>query len=100
MYQIKIHPLVIKEDFKKITKKDQSVILKTIYKKLGKSPEDYGAPLRHGLKGYWKLKISDYRVVYKIEKKQIEVMVLKVGMSRDEEAYNQMLKRLKKLLTK
>ena len=97
MWKIKIHHLVRDEDFKKISKKDQSIILKTIYKKLGTSPEKYSAPLRHNLKGYWKLKISGYRVIYKIEKKEIKILVLKAGIRRDEEVYKEMLKRLKKL---
>ncbi|MCK4336822.1 MAG: type II toxin-antitoxin system RelE/ParE family toxin [Candidatus Aminicenantes bacterium] len=97
MWKIKVHHLVVHEDFKKINKKDQSIILKTIYKKLGTSPQEYGSPLRHELKGYWKLKISDYRAVYKIEKEKIRVLVLKAGMRRDEEIYKEMLKRLKKL---
>ena len=73
MWKVKIHHLVIDEDFKKISKKDRSIIIKTIYKKLGSSPEEYGSPLRHVLKGYWKLKISDYRVIYRIEKKEVKV---------------------------
>ncbi|MCK5580828.1 MAG: type II toxin-antitoxin system RelE/ParE family toxin [Candidatus Omnitrophica bacterium] len=97
MWQIKIHPLVVSEDFKKINKKNQSVILKTIYKKLSASPEQFGVPLRSNLKGYRKLKISDYRVIYEVKKKEIKILVLKVGMRRDEEVYKEMLNRLKKL---
>ena len=96
MWKIKVHHLVVHEDFQKINKKDQSIILKTIYKKLGTSPQEYGSPFHHELKGYWKLKISDYRAVYKIEKEKIRVLVLKIGMRRDEEVYKEMLKRLKK----
>ncbi|MBU4304356.1 MAG: type II toxin-antitoxin system RelE/ParE family toxin [Candidatus Omnitrophica bacterium] len=97
MWQIKIHPLVLNEDFKKISEHDRSIILKTIHKKLCISPEKYGSPLRSGLKGYWKLKISHYRVVYKIDKNEIKVLVLKIGMRRDEEAYKEMLLRIRKL---
>lgn len=97
MWRIKVHRLVVHEDFKKINKKDKSIILKTIYKKLSTSPQEYGSPLRYEVKGYWKLKISDYRVIYKIEKKEVKILVLKVGMRRDEEVYKEMLKRLKKL---
>lgn len=96
MWKIKIHHLVIDKDFKKIDKKDRSVILKTIYKKLSRSHKEYGTPLRYELKGLWKLKISDYRVVYKIENREVKVLVLKVGMRRDEEVYREMLNRLKK----
>ena len=97
MWKIKIHHLVLKEDFKKIDRHDQSIILKTIYKKLSIEPGKYGAPLRSNLKGYWKLKISHYRVVYRIEKKLVQVLVLKVGMRRDEEVYKEMVRRIKKI---
>ena len=97
MWQIKIHRFVLDEDFKKINKKDQSIILKTIYKKLSMAPKEYGAPLRHELHGLWKLKISGYRVVYKIEDDKVQIVVVKVGIRRDKEVYNQMIKRLKKI---
>ena len=97
MWQIKIHHLVLDEDFKKINKHDRSVIIKTIYKKLSIAPEEYGSPLRSELKGYWKLKISHYRVVYKIEKETIKVLILKVGIRRDEKVYKEMFLRIKNL---
>lgn len=97
MWKINIHRLVIEEDFKKISKHDCSITLKTIYKKLSHFPKKYGSPLRLDLKGYWKLKISNYRVVYKIEQDEIRVLVLKVGMRRDEKIYKEMLSRLKKI---
>jgi len=97
MWQIKIHNLVLKEDFKKIDPPTQKLILKTIFKKLSIDPEGYGEKLKYGLKGYWKLKISDYRVIYRIEKDRILVLILKVGMRRDETVYREMLSRLSKL---
>lgn len=97
MWNVKIHRLVLDEDFRRIPKKDQSVILKTVYKKLGTAPQEYGAPLRHELKGYWKLKISNYRVVYTIEDDKVQVIVVKVGIRRDKEVYKQMISQLKKI---
>ncbi len=97
MWKIKIHRLVIEEDLKKINKKNRIIILKTIYKKLTVAPEKYGSPLRNPLEGYWKLKISHYRVIYRIEKSTIKVLVLKVGMRRDAEVYKEMLQRIKKI---
>lgn len=96
MWQIKIHRLVVDEDFKKISKKDRATILKTIYKKLSSDPERYGSPLRSELKGYWKIKISHYRIIYRIEKTAVKVLVLKVGMRRDEKVYREMLQRINK----
>ncbi|MBU0467484.1 MAG: type II toxin-antitoxin system RelE/ParE family toxin [Candidatus Omnitrophica bacterium] len=97
MWRIRIHKLVLEEDLKKIPQKDRSKIIKTIYKKLSFSPKDYGSPLKYQLKGLWKLRIEDYRVVYRIEDKQILVLVLKVGMRRDEKVYKEMISRIKKI---
>lgn len=97
MWKIKIHHLVIKENLEKINKKNRTIILKTIYKKLTIVPEKYGSPLRNPLKGYWKLKISHYRVIYRIEKSTIKVLMLKVGIRRDAEVYKEMLQRIKKI---
>jgi mRNA interferase RelE/StbE len=30
------------------------------------APERYGVPLTGSLRGYWKLRVGDYRVVFKI----------------------------------
>ena len=38
MWQVKVHRLVIEEDFEKISEKQCSEILKTIFKKLGTNP--------------------------------------------------------------
>ena len=96
MWQIKIHRLVVEKDFKKIGKHNHLLILKAIYKKLSIAPEKYGSPLRGNLKGYWKLRVSDYRVIYKIEKQTVKVLVLKVGIRRDKEVYREMLRRMEK----
>ncbi|MEK7449060.1 MAG: type II toxin-antitoxin system RelE/ParE family toxin [Planctomycetota bacterium] len=97
MRQVKIHRLVVDEDFKKVDHSDRSVILKATYKKLSIASEKYGSPLRGELKGYWKLKILHYRVVYRIEKDTVQVLVLKVSLRRDEAVYKEMLLRLRKL---
>ncbi len=97
MWKIKIHKLVTKEDFKKIDRKEQTGILKAIYKKLSLAPKKYGTPLKKPLQGYWKLRVASYRVIYRIEKDIIEVLVLKVGIRRDEEVYKEMFNRLKKI---
>ncbi len=96
MWKVRIHRLVVEKDFKKIDKKDRILILKTIYKKLTVAPEKYGFLLRTPLKGYWRLRISHYRVVYRIEKNTVKVLVLKVGIRRDDEVYKKILQRIKK----
>ena len=97
MWQIKIHRLVIEEDFKRIDSSRQSYILRTIRKKLSLNPEVYGKPLRGEFKGYWRLSVGDFRVVYRIIKNKILVLVIKVGIRRDAKVYEELFFRLRKL---
>jgi mRNA interferase RelE/StbE len=46
-------------------------IRKAIGTRLMIAPEEYGEPLRRTLKGYWKLRVGDYRVVFKVEGDEI-----------------------------
>ena len=52
-------------------------------------PVRYGEPLRRSLRGYRKLRVGDYRIIYKIEEKNI--IVFKIGHRR--EVYFHVLKR-------
>ena len=97
VWKIKIHRLVLSEDFDSISHPDQKIILKDIRKKLTLDPKAYGEPLVRELKGYWRLRVKDYRVIYKIKEDRVEVLVIKAGIRRDEEVYKKVLPRLKKL---
>jgi len=94
VFDILIDELVFKKDFKKIDRPDQRRILKTIRKKLATKPKEFGKPLRGELKGYWKLRIGKYRVIYEIEEEKILVYVIMVGYRRDEESYKKAIIRL------
>ena len=97
MWNVVIHKLVLTEDFKKIDRSSRRLILKSIYKKLTKDPESYGSPLREGYKGYWKLRVAHYRVIYRVVKDKVMVLVIKVGIRRDDKIYNDLLHRLKRI---
>lgn len=96
-WRITIHRLVIEEDLKNLAGADQSIILKAIRKKLSVDPQAYGKPLTGAYKGYWRLRVQDYRVIYRIKAAAIEVVVVKVGIRRDDEVYRRFAARLEKL---
>ncbi len=51
--------------------------LKTaIRDRLMTEPALYGKPLRATLKGYWKLRVGDYRVVYLIHCEEVIILVV------------------------
>jgi mRNA interferase RelE/StbE len=94
-YEVLIDELVLKDDFKGIELHHQRKIIKAIRERLRMEPEKYGKPLRGDLKGYWKLRVGEYRVIYEILKEQVVVYVIKVGLRRNEEVYRSVLKRLR-----
>lgn len=98
MFKVEIHPLVFKEDFKKIDRPQQQKIIKAVRKKLTLEPERYGKRLSGELSEYWRLRVGDYRVIYRIKKNIVTVTVIKVGIRRDFEVYQDLVNRLRKVL--
>ena len=48
-----------------------------IVKRLMTEPALYGKPLRATLKGYWKLRVGDYRVVYCVHDSDVVIYVVR-----------------------
>lgn len=96
-YKIKLHSAVVHEDSKRFDPVTKEKIKKKCIELLSYHPEEAGEPLLGPLKQYRKLKVfSDYRVVYRIEREEVIVLILAVGIRRDAEVYELALKRLKK----
>jgi mRNA interferase RelE/StbE len=72
-YTISYHHLVKSEDIPKLDNAVKTRIRKAIETRLMIAPEEYGEPLKRTLKGYWKLRVGDYRVVFKVEGDEITV---------------------------
>jgi len=43
------------------------------------NPEQFGKPLRGELKGFWRYRVRDYRILCRLEKKILIVIVVAVG---------------------
>lgn len=65
-FTLRYHPTVRTKDLPLIDPKMKARIRKAIEERLQTAPHAYGKPLRKSLKGYWKLRVSDYRIVFKI----------------------------------
>lgn len=50
-------------------------------------PDKSGNPLRKGLHGCRRIRVGDTRIVYRVDGKAIEVLIVAVGARRDEEIY-------------
>ncbi|MFH1979094.1 MAG: type II toxin-antitoxin system RelE/ParE family toxin [Patescibacteria group bacterium] len=75
-FEIEYHQSVVKNDISKLSSEWKKKIRQTIEHKLSEEPEIYGKPLRGSLKGYWKLRVSDYRVIFRIEKRVVKIFLI------------------------
>ncbi len=75
-FEIIYHPLVVTDDIPKLSQEWKTKIQKAIEERLTIHPETYGKPLRRSLKGYRKLRVGDYRVIFLLEKNTVKILVI------------------------
>ena len=89
-FKLIYHADVKKVDLPKIDMKNRSMIKKAIQERLATQPEVFGRPLQRTLKGYWKLRVGEYRVVFKI----LENDILVLGIIHRKDVYQRVKKRI------
>lgn len=67
---------VVKEDIPKLSQAIKQQIQRAIETKLITYPEHFGKPLRRSLKGYRKLRVGDYRVIFRIDGSVVKIFVI------------------------
>lgn len=75
-YVLIYHPDVFKQDLPRIPRNIKDTIRKAIETRLLVAPEIMGDPLRQSLKGHRKLRVGDYRVIYRLEKEDIIILII------------------------
>lgn len=75
-FVIEYHEKVVREDIPDLSSTWKQKIKKAIENKLTSRPEIFGKPLRQSLKGYRKLRVGDYRVIFRIEAKKIKIFTI------------------------
>ncbi len=88
-FQLRYHPDVKSVDIPLLDAKLQVRIKKAIESRLMTAPHLYGEPLRKTLRGYWKLRVGDYRVVFKIVDGEVWVL----GIIHRKRVYKEIEKR-------
>lgn len=74
-YTLRYHPRV-SDDLKAITAQAKTRIARAIESRLTSAPEHYGVPLTGTLKGYRKLRVGDYRVVFRLDRSEVTVLAI------------------------
>jgi mRNA interferase RelE/StbE len=89
-FDLRYHRDVRDIDIPKLNETLKKRIKKAIEERLLISPHQYGEPLRKTLKGYWKLRVGDYRVVYKVVGNEVRIFAI---INR-KDAYTKVIKRI------
>ncbi len=76
-YKIKYHEKVVSEDIKSLWNKEKNIIKSAIEDKLSSRPEIFWLRLRKSLKWYLKLRVWNYRVIFKINNNSIKIFAIK-----------------------
>ena len=89
-FEIRYHPDVKNVDLPLIDAQIQKRIKRAIETRLMTEPHQYGKPLQKTLKGYWKLRVGDYRIVFKIIGYEIYIL----GIIHRKKVYEKIGKRI------
>jgi mRNA interferase RelE/StbE len=73
-FTVKYHPDVREVDLPRINVKMRERIRRAIESRLMTAPQEYGLPLRKSLGGYWKLRVGDFRIVFKVQGEVVYVL--------------------------
>ena len=84
MWRIEFRPSARKE-FKKINSTDRKKILLYLRDRVFSSddPRSFGKPLKGSLKGFWRYRVGDYRLICEIEGDEFTVFILRVAHRKD-----------------
>ncbi len=78
MFVIRFEINVTKNDIPALDESIKSQIKKAIDEKLKIDPIAFGKPLRYSLKGQRRIRVGDYRIIYRIEMHNKTVVILAI----------------------
>jgi addiction module RelE/StbE family toxin len=82
-YQIRYLDEVVQKHIPALSTDAKKLIKRAIEERLMVDPIGFGKPLRYSLKGHRRLRVSDYRVVYRIEPETNTVIVVAIKHRKD-----------------
>jgi len=80
-YNIKLAEIVVKEQIPSIPKPIRQQIKRAIEERLTQEPVKLGKPLKYSLFGLRRLRVGDWRIIYRINGNDVEIV--KIGNRKD-----------------
>jgi mRNA interferase RelE/StbE len=81
-YRVEYLESVVREDIPKLSKDVRARIRRAIEQTLATHPVEFGKPLRYSFKGARRLRVDDWRVIYRIEPPDV-VLIVKIGHRKE-----------------
>lgn len=82
-YQISYQEEVVKKHIPDLPYSMRILIKRAIEERLMVDPIGLGKPLRYSLKGHRRLRVGDYRIVYRIEIQTYTVVIIAIKHRKD-----------------
>ena len=83
LWAVEYLDVVVEEDIPRLAPSARRLIKEAIEQRLMLDPVAFGKPLRYSLKGHRRLRIADYRVVYRIDAAQHKVIIVAIKHRKD-----------------
>jgi mRNA interferase RelE/StbE len=83
MYRLVYEERVISVDIPLLPLSARTLIQRAINERLTTNPNAYGKPMRRSLAGHRRLRVSQYRIIYRIDEKQKIVYISTIGHRKD-----------------
>lgn len=75
-----------KKEFLQLPKNEQMSIREYLKKNIlesSSSPKDSGKPLKGPLRGFWRYRVGNYRIICQIKNKQLTVLVIMIAHRKE-----------------
>jgi mRNA interferase RelE/StbE len=76
-YQIQYLEEVVRKHIPALSSSAKTMLKRAIEERLVVDPIGFGKPLRYSLKGHRRLRVADYRIVYRIEADTVIIIAIK-----------------------
>lgn len=83
LFEIEYLDTVVEEDIPNLPKAAREQIKKAIEYRLTQDPVGLGKPLRYSFVGHRRLRVGDYRIVYRIDNKAKTVIIVAIKHRKD-----------------
>jgi mRNA interferase RelE/StbE len=93
VWKVTLHPEV-QNDLRELGRVESRNLMAVINGRIiHGEPDKSGKPLHGALAGYRRMRAGATRIVYRVDKGKVEILIIAVGMRRDDEVYEKAGKR-------